>query len=119
MTFPGGAPLYKNSKLVGGVGCSGDGVDEDDQSAFAGAGNFQPPAGIRCDEVPEAQMIPVLKAKVQVLVNAILAHPDPRIRNVYGPEIQAEQNRINDRFSRGLSNVTIPYIKFSRNPTER
>jgi uncharacterized protein GlcG (DUF336 family) len=119
MTFPGGAPLYKNSKLVGAVGCSGDGVDEDDQSAFAGAGNFQPPAGIRCDEVPESQMIPVLKAKVQLLVSAIQAHPDPRIRNVYGPEMVAEQSRINDRFSRGLSNVTIPYIKFSRNPTER
>ena len=116
MTFPGGAPLYKNSKLVGGVGCSGDGVDEDDQSAFAGAANFQPPAGIRCDQVPEAQLIPVLKAKIQLLVTAIQAHPDPRIRNVYGPEMVAEQSRINDRFSRGLSNVTIPYIKFSRNP---
>jgi uncharacterized protein GlcG (DUF336 family) len=34
--FPGGCPLYRNGVLVGGVGISGDGVDQDDLSAFTG-----------------------------------------------------------------------------------
>ena len=32
--FPGGAPLYKNGVLVGAVGVSGDGVDQDDITTF-------------------------------------------------------------------------------------
>src|SRR5207244_9524967 len=28
--FPGSVPLYKNGVLVGGIGISGDGVDQDD-----------------------------------------------------------------------------------------
>jgi uncharacterized protein GlcG (DUF336 family) len=47
--FPGAVPLYKNGVLAGGIGISGDGVDQDDIIAFAGAVGFEPPAGIRCD----------------------------------------------------------------------
>lgn len=118
-TFPGGVPLFRNGKLVGAVACSGDGVDEDDQGSFAGATGFQPPAGTRCDEVNEATIVQVLSARVGTIVAAILAHPDARIRNVYGPIVQAEQAKINDRFTRGLQGVRIPYVKFSRNPTDR
>ncbi|MBI4548740.1 MAG: heme-binding protein, partial [Ignavibacteriae bacterium] len=35
--FPGGIPLYKNGRLVGAIGISGDGVDQDDLIAAAGA----------------------------------------------------------------------------------
>jgi len=42
ITFPGGVPLYKGGKLVGGVGVSGDGVDQDEAVAFAGAAGFEP-----------------------------------------------------------------------------
>jgi uncharacterized protein GlcG (DUF336 family) len=38
--FPGGVPLYKNGVLVGGIGISGDGIEQDDTIAFAGAGGF-------------------------------------------------------------------------------
>ncbi len=48
--FPGGVPLYKGSLLVGGVGISGDGVDQDDLICFAGALGFEPPPEIRCDQ---------------------------------------------------------------------
>lgn len=48
--FPGGVPLYKDGKLVGGIGVSGDGVDQDDIIAAAGAKGFEPPPEIRCDQ---------------------------------------------------------------------
>jgi uncharacterized protein GlcG (DUF336 family) len=48
--FPGGVPLYKGSQLVGGIGISGDGVDQDDLICFAGALGFEPPPEIRCDQ---------------------------------------------------------------------
>lgn len=49
--FPGGLPLYKDGVLVGGIGVSGDGVDEDEAVALAGAKGFEPPEGIRADKV--------------------------------------------------------------------
>lgn len=49
--FPGSVPLYKNGQLVGGIGVSGDGVDQDDLVAAAGATGFAPPLAIRADEV--------------------------------------------------------------------
>ncbi|HEV8041745.1 MAG TPA: heme-binding protein [Bryobacteraceae bacterium] len=49
--FPGALPLYKNGVLVGGLGVSGDGVDQDDFATAAGAANFQAPTAIRADQV--------------------------------------------------------------------
>ena len=46
ITFPGGVPLYKNGALVGGVGVSGDGVDQDESVAFGGAAGFSPGSGV-------------------------------------------------------------------------
>src|SRR5262245_42475345 len=37
ITFPGGVPLYKGGRLVGGVGVSGDAVDQDEYVAFKGS----------------------------------------------------------------------------------
>ncbi len=34
--FPGSVPIYKNGVLVGGIGVSGDGVDQDDMASFLG-----------------------------------------------------------------------------------
>lgn len=34
--FAGGVPIYRNFRLVGGVGVSGDGIDQDDMVAFLG-----------------------------------------------------------------------------------
>jgi uncharacterized protein GlcG (DUF336 family) len=49
--FPGGIPLYKDGVLVGGFGVSGDGVDEDEAVALAGAKGFEAPVAIRVDTV--------------------------------------------------------------------
>ena len=56
--FPGSFPIYRNGKLVGGIGASGDGSDQSDLVAFLGLSNGaavlntglqQAPPGIRSD----------------------------------------------------------------------
>jgi len=49
--FPGGVPLYKDGRLAGAVGISGDGVDQDDLIAWAGSIGFEAPEERRCDRV--------------------------------------------------------------------
>ncbi len=48
--FPGSTPLYKGNKVVGGLGVSGDGVDQDDVVTFAGQQGLAPPTGYRADQ---------------------------------------------------------------------
>jgi hypothetical protein len=48
--FPGGFPLYRNGILVGAIGASGDGIDQDDLVAASGASVFLPPVPIRADQ---------------------------------------------------------------------
>ena len=52
--FPGSVPLYRDGILIGGLGISGDGVEQDDLVSFSGgeaAPGFEPPASIRADQV--------------------------------------------------------------------
>jgi uncharacterized protein GlcG (DUF336 family) len=57
--FPGSAPVYRGRQLVGAVGVSGDGVDQDDMIAFLGLqdaatrlGSFgQAPPDMRADQL--------------------------------------------------------------------
>ena len=37
--FPGSVPVYRGSELVGGIGVSGDGIDQDDMISFLGTHN--------------------------------------------------------------------------------
>lgn len=41
--FPGAVPIYRGSQLVGAIGVSGDGIDQDDMTSFLGLHN----AGLR------------------------------------------------------------------------
>jgi uncharacterized protein GlcG (DUF336 family) len=41
--FPGSVPIYRGNSLVGGIGVSGDGIDQDDMISFLGLHN----AGVR------------------------------------------------------------------------
>jgi uncharacterized protein GlcG (DUF336 family) len=60
--FPGSLPLYKNGQLVGGLGISGDGVEQDDLVAAGGATGFVPPEAIRADHlVLRGVRLPFLK----------------------------------------------------------
>ena len=49
--FPGSIPLYKNGKLVGGLGVSGDGVDQDDIIAAIGGTGFEANSAMRSDRI--------------------------------------------------------------------
>lgn len=60
--FPGGFPLYRNGVLVGGIGVSGDGIEQDDIVGAAGARDFLPPPEARADTmVYERARIPYAK----------------------------------------------------------
>lgn len=48
--FAGGIPLYRGSTLVGAIGVSGDGIDQDDLIAAGGANNFAPPVAMWSDK---------------------------------------------------------------------
>ena len=54
--FPGGVPLYRDGELVGAVGVSGDGVEQDEHVAVAGAKGFEAPKAIRVDTVTNGQV---------------------------------------------------------------
>ena len=56
--FPGSVPIYRGNTLIGAIGVSGDGVDQDDMVAFLGlsrasqisnTGYGNAPLGIRAD----------------------------------------------------------------------
>lgn len=49
--FPGSVPLYKNGVLVGAIGISGDGVDQDDIISAGGGNGFSPAPAMRSDQV--------------------------------------------------------------------
>lgn len=60
--FPGAVPIYRGSQLIGAIGVSGDGVDQDDMIAFLGlarasaaSGGANPvanaPAAMRADQL--------------------------------------------------------------------
>ncbi|KPQ30851.1 MAG: hypothetical protein HLUCCX21_04175, partial [Porphyrobacter sp. HL-46] len=48
--FPGSVPIYRNGALVGGIGVSGDGIDQDDMISFLGLHN----AGVRAGGIGNA-----------------------------------------------------------------
>jgi uncharacterized protein GlcG (DUF336 family) len=49
--FPGSVPLYKNGKLVGALGISGDGVEQDDYDSAQAYVGFEPDPSIRADQI--------------------------------------------------------------------
>jgi uncharacterized protein GlcG (DUF336 family) len=57
--FPGSVPVYRGNRLVGGLGVSGDGIDQDDMISFLGLHNAgvrlgefgNAPAAIRADQI--------------------------------------------------------------------
>jgi uncharacterized protein GlcG (DUF336 family) len=48
--FPGSVPIYRGDTLIGGIGVSGDGIDQDDMASFLGLHN----AGVRLGSIGNA-----------------------------------------------------------------
>jgi uncharacterized protein GlcG (DUF336 family) len=60
--FPGSAGLYRNGVLAGGLGVSGDGVDQDDYVTNGGTAGFEAPTNIRADQImDEGVRLPYFK----------------------------------------------------------
>jgi uncharacterized protein GlcG (DUF336 family) len=72
--FPGGVPLYRGGELIGGVGVSGDGVDQDDIVADLASRGFGAPREIRCDDLRGAELKNALRGALERLLAA--APPD-------------------------------------------
>ena len=51
--FPGAFPLFRNGVMIGAVGVSGDGIDQDDLIAASAGAAFVPPAAVRSDAFVE------------------------------------------------------------------
>lgn len=49
--FPGSVPLYKNGVLVGALGISGDGAEQEGEIAAIGVLGFEAPEGMRSDQL--------------------------------------------------------------------
>ena len=52
--FPGSVPIYRGNVLVGGIGVSGDGIDQDDMISFLGANNGGAKVGGGIGNAPKA-----------------------------------------------------------------
>jgi uncharacterized protein GlcG (DUF336 family) len=52
--FPGGVPIYRGDTLVGAIGVSGDGVDQDDMIAFLGLAHAGAALGSSLGNAPAA-----------------------------------------------------------------
>lgn len=74
--FPGSVPVYRGSQLVGGLGVSGDGIDQDDMISFLGLHN----AGVRVGGIGNAD--PAIRAD-QITVS--VGGRDVRLRYVNCP----------------------------------
>ena len=70
--FPGSLPLYQNGALVGGLGVSGDGVDQDD-FVTAGAVDAACGSGGPCG-IPDFQAAPSIRADQVVIDNVRLPY---------------------------------------------
>jgi uncharacterized protein GlcG (DUF336 family) len=102
--FPGGEPLYKNGVMVGAIGISGDGVDQDDVIGFGGAQGYLPNPKIRDDELSKESIKSFIVGKVQSLVNmGFVFASDPN------PVLQAQTI-----LDKGFHDFRLPYIKMPR-----
>lgn len=98
--FPGGFPLYKDGHLVGGIGISGDGVDQDDLIGYTGTAGFRPAPAIRSDHLG-----PVAIAN---LIDSIL--PNLAALGVH----QQVRNHISSAVAKDSHHVKLPYVKLPR-----
>ncbi|MBC2778042.1 heme-binding protein [Parasphingopyxis marina] len=86
--FPGSVPIYRGNVLVGGIGVSGDGIDQDDMISFLGAHN----ASVRTGTINNAP--PEMRAD-RIVVN--VGGNNVRLRYVncpFAPFLDTDENNV-------------------------
>jgi uncharacterized protein GlcG (DUF336 family) len=116
--FPGGVPLYRDGELVGGVGVSGDGVDQDDIVADLASRGFGAPRDIRADALSGAQVKAALaRALDRVEANA---PADPGLCDTVPNKVLSFFHaRLRDArvtLQRSELDVELPFVKHPRHP---
>jgi uncharacterized protein GlcG (DUF336 family) len=122
--FPGGEPIYKDGVLVGAIGISGDGVDQDERIGFGGSKGFRPADGIRSDQINDQDVIDFLTGRVQRLVDLYdLSTGIPNVINALGGPTPIDltgddqlPERFRQRMEEGFHDFRLPYIRLPRNP---
>lgn len=74
--FSGGAPLYRGNTLVGAIGISGDGIQQDSLISFVGVQNFSEPT---------AGMTPIANAPLAIRSDNLNPQGDGNLRYVNCP----------------------------------
>jgi uncharacterized protein GlcG (DUF336 family) len=108
--FAGGVPIYKNGILVGGLGVSGGGIDQDDIIAFLGQKGFDPPSGVRCDSASPDNIVLALQQATTKLKAQF-----PNLTNGKDAVLDVISNRLSNG-GRVLEGLRLPYIKQPRSP---
>lgn len=116
--FPGGVPVYdKAGNLIGGVGVSGDGVDQDDIVADFASLGFRSETKIRCDSVtPAARRASMLRALDRLeALTPVGPLGDPVAQE--GLEFfQARLAEARKRVQRTEFSPNPPFVKYPRHP---
>jgi len=107
--FPGGLPLYRDGVLVGAVGVSGDGVDQDDVIAFAGAKGFEPPENVRCDNAKDENILDALNIAIKKAKKQF-----PNLTNNALGVLDVVTGRISNTPDEVLQRLRLPWVKFPR-----
>lgn len=122
--FAGGEPLYKGGQIVGAIGISGDGIDQDERIGFGGSAGFRPPDGIRSDQLNDQDVIDFVAGRVQRLVDLYdLSTGIPNVINALGGPTPIDLTgddqlpaRFRQRMEEGFHDFRLPYIRLPRNP---
>jgi uncharacterized protein GlcG (DUF336 family) len=122
--FPGGEPVYKNGVIVGAIGISGDGVDQDERIGFGGSKGFRPADGIRSDQINDQDVIDFIAGRLQRMVDLYdLSTGIPNVINALGGPTPIDLTgddqlpaRFRTRMQQGFHDFRLPYIRLPRNP---
>ncbi|QLC21314.1 heme-binding protein [Parasphingopyxis sp. CP4] len=86
--FPGSVPIYRGNALIGGIGVSGDGIDQDDMISFLGTHN----ASVRVGGINNAA--PSIRAD---RITVDVGGTDVRLRYVncpFAPFLDTDENNV-------------------------
>ncbi len=115
--FPGGVPLYRKGELIGSVGVSGDGVDQDDIVADFASIGFQAPRSIRCDKLGRESRRRSLQRGIERIAALAGAPPPPDTVPAAGfAFFAARLGETRRRLERIQLTVNPPYVKHPRHP---